>query len=37
VPTDLFPVIEPILKKMGVPDDFKYLAVIEKWSSKRGI
>jgi hypothetical protein len=23
------PVIEPILKKYGVPDDFKYLAVIE--------
>ncbi len=24
-----FPVIEPILKQHGVPDDFKYLAVIE--------
>ena len=24
-----FPVIEPILKKYGVPEDFKYLAVIE--------
>ena len=24
-----FPVIEPILKECGVPDDFKYLAVIE--------
>ncbi|MBQ0732813.1 lytic transglycosylase domain-containing protein [Aquimarina celericrescens] len=24
-----FPIIEPILKKQGVPDDFKYLAVIE--------
>lgn len=24
-----FPVIEPILKKNGVPEDFKYLAVIE--------
>jgi hypothetical protein len=24
-----FPVIEPILEKNGVPDDFKYLAVIE--------
>jgi len=24
-----FPTIEPILKKYGVPDDFKYLAVIE--------
>lgn len=25
----VFPVIEPILRKYGVPDDFKYLAVIE--------
>ncbi|MCW1147510.1 transglycosylase SLT domain-containing protein [Flavobacterium lacisediminis] len=25
----VFPIIEPILKKYGVPDDFKYLAVIE--------
>ncbi len=24
-----FPVIEPILKKYGIPDDFKYMAVIE--------
>lgn len=24
-----FPVIEPILKKNGIPDDFKYLALIE--------
>ncbi len=24
-----FPVIEPILEKYGIPDDFKYLAVIE--------
>lgn len=24
-----FPIIEPILKKYGIPDDFKYLAVIE--------
>ncbi|WNH07880.1 lytic transglycosylase domain-containing protein [Thalassobellus suaedae] len=24
-----FPIMEPILKKHGVPDDFKYLAVIE--------
>jgi hypothetical protein len=24
-----FPLIEPVLKKHGVPDDFKYLAVIE--------
>lgn len=25
----LFPIIEPILKQNGIPDDFKYLAVIE--------
>lgn len=25
----IFPIIEPILKKNGIPDDFKYLAVIE--------
>lgn len=25
----LFPIIEPILKREGVPDDFKYLALIE--------
>ena len=25
----LFPLIEPILKENGIPDDFKYLAVIE--------
>ncbi len=25
----IFPIIEPILKENGVPDDFKYLAVIE--------
>lgn len=24
-----FPIIEPILEKQGIPDDFKYLAVIE--------
>jgi len=24
-----FPIIEPILKKQGIPDDFKYLALIE--------
>ncbi|MCH2196872.1 MAG: lytic transglycosylase domain-containing protein, partial [Kordia sp.] len=24
-----FPIVEPILKEYGVPDDFKYLAVIE--------
>ena len=27
--TRYFPVIEPIMKKYGIPDDFKYLAVIE--------
>jgi len=25
----MFPIMEPILKRYGVPDDFKYLAVIE--------
>jgi membrane-bound lytic murein transglycosylase D len=25
----VFPIMEPILKKHGIPDDFKYLAVIE--------
>lgn len=25
----VFPIIEPILKKYGIPDDFKYLCVIE--------
>lgn len=25
----VFPIIEPILEKYGIPDDFKYLAVIE--------
>jgi len=25
----VFPVIEPIMKKYGIPDDFKYLAVVE--------
>ena len=28
-----FPVIEPILKEYGVPDDFKYLCVIESYLS----
>ncbi|MCX6259078.1 MAG: lytic transglycosylase domain-containing protein [Bacteroidia bacterium] len=27
--TRYFPMIEPILKKNGIPDDFKYLAVVE--------
>lgn len=26
-----FPVIEPILKRYGIPDDFKYLCVIESY------
>ncbi|MDR2388749.1 MAG: lytic transglycosylase domain-containing protein [Tannerellaceae bacterium] len=30
-----FPVIEPILKKYGIPDDFKYLAVIESYLDVR--
>ena len=30
-----FPIIEPILKEQGIPDDFKYLAVIE--SSLRNV
>ncbi|MBQ8542238.1 MAG: lytic transglycosylase domain-containing protein [Bacteroidaceae bacterium] len=25
----LFPIVEPILKKCGIPDDFKYLMIIE--------
>jgi len=32
-----FPVIEPILKKNNIPDDFKYLAVIESNLSPRAI
>ena len=28
-----FPVIEPILKENGIPDDFKYLCVIESYLS----
>ena len=32
-----FPTIEPILAKHGIPDDFKYLAVIGKWSTKCNI
>ncbi|MDD3078533.1 MAG: lytic transglycosylase domain-containing protein [Paludibacter sp.] len=31
----LFPVIEPILKANGIPDDFKYLAVIESYLDPR--
>ena len=29
-----FPIIEPILKANGIPDDFKYLAVIESQPSR---
>jgi len=32
-----FPIIEPILKKYNIPDDFKYLAVIESNLSLRAI
>jgi len=32
-----FPVIEPILKENGIPDDFKYLAVIESNLDPRAI
>lgn len=32
-----FPVIEPILKENGIPDDFKYLAVIESSLNHRAI
>jgi len=33
----LFPVIEPILKKQGLPDDLKYLAVIESSLDPRAV
>lgn len=32
-----FPIIEPILKENGVPDDFKYLAVIESNLDQRAL
>jgi hypothetical protein len=32
-----FPIIEPILKQNGIPDDFKYLAVIESSLDPRAI
>ena len=32
-----FPVIEPILKKKGVPDDFKYLAMAESGLNPRAV
>lgn len=33
----LFPIIEPILKREGVPDDIKYLAVIESGLDPRAV
>ena len=33
----LFPIIEPILKEEGIPDDFKYLAVIESSLNERAV
>lgn len=33
----IFPIIEPILKKNGIPDDFKYLAVIESSLNHRAV
>lgn len=32
-----FPIIEPILKQYGIPDDFKYLAVIESSMNPRAV
>ncbi len=32
-----FPIIEPILKENGIPDDFKYLAVIESSLNHRAV
>ncbi len=32
-----FPIIEPILKKNGIPDDFKYLALIESSFNPRAV
>lgn len=32
-----FPIIEPILKANGIPDDFKYLAVIESHLDPTGL
>ena len=32
-----FPIIEPILKREGVPDDFKYLALIESNLDQRAL
>jgi len=33
----IFPIIEPILKENGIPDDFKYLAVIESSLNQRAV
>lgn len=33
----IFPILEPILKEKGVPDDFKYLALIESNLDQRAI
>lgn len=33
----IFPIIDPILKKNGIPEDFKYLAVIESMLNPRAI
>jgi hypothetical protein len=33
----IFPIIEPILKENGIPDDFKYLAVVESNLDTRAI
>lgn len=32
-----FPIIEPILKEYNIPDDFKYLAVIESYLNPRSV
>lgn len=33
----MFPIIEPILKREGIPDDFKYMAVIESSLDPRAV
>lgn len=33
----IFPIIDPILKENGIPEDFKYLAVIESLLEKRAV
>ena len=32
-----FPIIEPILRENGIPDDFKYLALIESYFNPRAV